>query len=162
MIGVRMDISEYSDKELIIDGLKTYIISPRHYEEFLSDVELFQTLDIRGTLYDAIQPLIENTRQIRDIKIGLAIVLHENRKNCRWEPVNVYEDVCHVFIRRSWMCRNCGHIHKGIIIMPRVESDSTFLEKEQLKNYSFPGIFKKFKCEKCGKEMQKHLYYIPR
>ncbi len=157
-----MDISEYSDKELIIDGLKTYIISPRHYEEFLSDVELFHNLDIRGTLYDAIQSLIENADQIREIKIELAVVLHENRKICRWEPVNVYEDVCHVFIRRSWMCRNCGHIHKGIIIMPMVESDSTFLEKEQLKNYSFPGIFKKFKCEKCGKEMQKHLYYIPR
>lgn len=160
--GVRMDISEYCDKELIIDGLKTYIISPRYYEEFLRDVELLQNLGIRECFYDFIRCMMGNTFAIREIKIGFAIVLHENRKICRWEPVNVYEDAYHVFIRTSWMCIDCRHFHEGIIMMPMAESDACFLDKKMWNNYSIPSICKKIKCEKCGRELLNHLYYNPK
>ena len=153
-------IGDYSEKELVIDGIKTYVISPDHYEEFLKDDELLKSLDIRGVLYDVIPAMMENAKQIRDIKIGFAIALHNNRKSCRWEPVNVYEDVCHVFIRSSWMCRNCGHKHDGIIIMPMAEADAIFLERKELQNFEIPELFGKIKCDKCGKKLQNHLYVI--
>ena len=38
-----MDISEYCDKELIIDGLKTYIISPRYYEDICWSINMLRT-----------------------------------------------------------------------------------------------------------------------
>ena len=156
-----MDISEYCDKELIIDGLKTYIISPRYNEDFLGDVELLQKLEIHECFYDLIRHMMGNTFAIREIKIGFAFVLHENRWICRWEPVNVYEDTYHVSIHSLWMCIDCGHKHEGIIMMPMAEEDPCFLEKKMRNNNSVPRICKKIKCEKCGRELNNHLYYIP-
>ena len=72
---------KYHAKELIIDGLKTYIISPEYYESILNDEDLFEKLGICGTFKDIVPVLIGNAGQISSPDVGFAFVRHENRKS---------------------------------------------------------------------------------
>ena len=156
-------LQKYCANELVIDGLKTYIISPEHYENLLHDTMLLEQLSISDVGKKFIPRLIEYTKQISEIKIYFAFVQHENRKICIWEPVNVckYEnEYYHVFIRDSWLCRECGHIHLGKIIMPILEADGVFLDGRNIMTSDIPTIFNKIPCEKCGKLLQNHLLII--
>lgn len=156
-------LQEYCINELIIDGLKTYIISPEHYENFLHDTKLLKQLGISDTGKKFISGRIEYAKQISEIKIYFAFVQHEDRKTCIWEPVNVceYENVFyHVFIRDNWICKECGHNHLGKIIMPMSEADGVFLDVRNNVASDIPAIFKKIPCENCGRLLQNHLLVI--
>lgn len=158
-------LQDYCANELVIDGLKTYIISSEHYEYLLHDTELTEQLGISGfsAAKKFIPRMIEHVKQFNEIKIHFAFVQHENRKICIWEPVNVCEyenNFYHVFIRDSWLCRECGHIHSGEIIMPMFEADGVFLDGSSIWASDIPAIFHKIPCEKCGKLLQNHLLII--
>lgn len=157
-------LQEYCASELVIDGLKTYVISPEHYEKLLHDTKLLEQLGISGTGKEFISRCIEYTKQISEIKIYFAFVQHENRvKRFMWEPVNVCKfgnDFYHIFIRSNWLCRECGHNHLGKIIMPMFEADSVFLDMRNIRTAVIPAIFNKVPCEKCGKLLQNHLLII--
>ena len=154
-------LQKYCTDELIIDGMKTYIVSPKHYESILFDAELAKQLGIPDALKDNIIPkLIENTNRIHELKIHFAFVWHEKRKNCIWEPINVCEyngRFFHVYIRDSWLCMECGHIHAGNIIMPMFEADIVFSDH---RIFNVPDIFKKVPCENCGRLLQDHLLIV--
>ena len=157
-------LQEYCIDELIIDGLKTYIISPEHYENLLHDTMLLEQLSISDVGKEFIPRMIEYAKQISEIKIYFAFVQHENfAKRFMWEPVNVCkfgDDFYHIFIRNNWLCRECGHNHLGKIIMPMFEADSVFLDKRNIRTAAIPTIFNKIPCEKCGKLLQNHLFII--
>ena len=156
-------LQEYCINELIIDGLKTYIISPEHYEKLLHDTKLLEQLGISDTGRKFIFERIEYAKQISEVKIHFAFVQHKNRKICTWEPVNVceYENVFyHVFIRDSWLCRECGHNYLGKIIMPMSEADGVFLDVRNIIKSDIPVIFKKISCENCGRLLQNHMLII--
>lgn len=141
---------------------KTYIISPEHYDDLLHDTKLLEQLSLPGVAKEFISRMIENAKQINEIKIRLAFVRHENRKISIWEPVNVCEygnDFYHIFIRNNWICRECGYIYSGKIIMPMFEADGGFLDVENMTS-EIPAIFNKTSCVKCGKLLQKHLCIV--
>lgn len=72
-----------------------------------------------------------------------------------------YEDrYYHVFIRESWLCRECRHVHRGIVIMPMAEADAIFLDKPYFMEFDIPTFFKKLPCESCGRPLQNHLIII--
>lgn len=157
-------LQKYCMNEFIIDGLKTYIISPEHYENVLHDTELLEELGINNDIWkNAISFMLENIKQIHERKIHLAFVKHENWKIHIWEPVNVYEHdkhFYHVSIGNAWICRKCRHVHRGKIIMPMAEADGIFLERKYLNSFVVPDIFSKIPCEKCGELLQNHLLII--
>ena len=156
-------LQKYCANELVIDGLKTYIISPEYYENLLHDTMLLEQLSISDVGKEFIPRLIGYTKQISEIKIHFAFVQHENRKICIWEPVNVCKygnDFYHVFIRDNWLCRECGHIHSGKIIMPMLEADGVFLDVQNRRVSDIPSIFSKIPCEKCGQLLQNHLLMV--
>ena len=156
-------LQDYCINELIIDGLKTYIISPEHYDNLLHDTKLLEQLSISGVAKEFISRMTEHAKRINEIKIHFAFVQHENRKISVWEPVNVCEygnDFCHVFIRNSWLCRECGYIYSGKIIMPMFEADGGFLDAENIMTSEIPAIFNKTSCVKCGRSLQKHLLIV--
>lgn len=157
-------LHEYCISELVIDGLKTFIISPEHYEELLHDEKLLDQLSISDTIKEFIPGKIEYAKQISEIEIFFAFVQHENYvKRFMWEPVNVCkfgDNFYHIFIRSNWLCRECGHNHLGKIIMPMFEADSVFLDMRNIKTAAIPAIFNKIPCEKCGKLLQHHLLII--
>lgn len=154
---------KYHAKELIIDGLKTYIISPEYYESILNDEDLFEKLGICGTFKDMVPVLIGNAGQISSPDVGFAFVRHENRKKFIWEATNVCEyngHYYHVSIGNGWMCRKCGYVHKEMMIMPKAESEPSFLEMKYLSAFEVPDIFRKLPCKKCGNILQNHLLII--
>lgn len=157
-------LHEYCISELVIDGLKTFIISPERYEDLLHDRKLLDQLSISDITKEFILRYIEYAKQISEIKIYFAFVQHENYvKSFMWEPVNVCkfgDDFYHIFIRSNWLCRECGHEHLGKIIMPMFEADGVFLDMRNLKTAAIPAIFNKIPCEKCGKLLQNHLLII--
>ena len=157
-------LHEYCISELVIDGLKTFIISPEHYEELLHDGKLLDQLGVSDTIKEFISGKIEYAKQISEIKIYFAFVQHENYvKRFMWEPVNVCkfgDNFYHIFIRSNWLCRECGHNHLGKIIMPMFEADGVFLDMRNIKTAAITAIFNKIPCEKCGKLQQHHLLII--
>ena len=156
-------LHEYCINELVIDGLKTYIISPEHYENILHDAKFLKQLSISGEIKKSISRMIEYVKQISEIKIHLAFVQHENRKIFIWEPVNVCKfgsDFYHIYIRENWLCKECGHNHTGKIIMPMFEADGVFLDMKNIRVAKTPAIFNKIPCEACGKLLQNHLLII--
>ena len=157
-------LHEYCISELVLDGLKSFIISPEHYGDLLHDGKLLNQLSISDTIKEFILEKIEYAKQISELKIYFAFVQHENYvKKFMWEPVNVCrfgDDFYHIFIRSNWLCRECGHNHLGKIIMPMFEADGAFLDMRNIKTAAIPDIFKKIPCEKCGKLLQHHLLII--
>ena len=154
-------LHEYCINELVIDGLKTYIISPEHYDDLLHDTRLLEQLSISDVRKEFIPGMIEYARQISEIKIYLAFVRHENwKKRFMWEPVNVCKfgsDFYHIYIRENWLCKECGHNHTGKIIMPMFEADGVFLDMKNTRTAKIPAIFNKLSCEACGRLLQNHL-----
>ena len=71
-------LHEYCISELVIDGLKTFIISPEHYEDLLHDGKLLDQLSISDTIKEFIPGKIEYAKQISEIEIFFAFVQHEN------------------------------------------------------------------------------------
>ena len=62
-------------------------------------------------------------------------------------------------VRETWMSRECGQIHHGIIIMPMAEYDSAVYPiGNQLP--PVPGMFEKIPCERCGRLLQNHLIIL--
>lgn len=153
-------IEKYCAKKLIVDGLETYIISPARYDDILKDTELSRQLEING---EFLKVLINNAAKIDEMKIHLAFVCHKAWENHIWQPINVceYEDrYYHVSIRDTWLCRECGHVHRGSIIMPMAEADAVFLDKPHFRDFEIPAISKKLPCEICGRPLQNHLIII--
>ena len=157
-------LHKYYIDELLIDGLKTYIISPEYYENLLHDTMLLEQLGISDVRKEFIPGMIEYAKQISEIKIYFAFVQHENfPKRFMWEPVNVCQfgnNFYHIFIRSNWLCKECGHNHLGKIIMPMFEADGVFLDMRNIRTAVIPAIFNKIPCEKCGKLLQNHLLII--
>lgn len=68
-------LHEYCINELVIDGLKTFIISPEHYEDLLHDGKLLEQLSMSDVIKDFIPGMIEYAKQISEIKIYFALCL---------------------------------------------------------------------------------------
>lgn len=155
-------LQKYCKNELFIDGLRTYIVSPGHYEDVLHDTQLLNQLELHSAeMKNAISVMINYAAQIHEIKVHFAFVQHENRKRYIWEPVNVCEyegRLYHIFIKGNWVCIPCGHNHYGKIIMPMAEADILFFDDK--KQTVTPTLFKKIPCDKCGKLLQNHLFII--
>ena len=157
-------LHEYCINELVIDGLKTYIISPEHYENLLHDTKLLEQLSISNIRKEFIPEMIEYAKQISEIRIYLAFVQHENwEKRFMWEPVNVCKfgnDFYHIYIRENWRCIDCGHNHTGKIIMPMFEAEGVFLDRKKVRTAKILAIFNKLSCEACGRLLQNHMLII--
>ena len=155
-------IKKYSIKMCHINGAEIYITNPVFYDEIIADTELLTSLFI------SVQDVINCIRYISDVKsddfnLFLAFAHFKNRKQLySWLPVACckYSDTFYpVKIRSSWLCRNCGHIYHGIVIMPVEEYDPVcYPAVDNLQ--PIPRIFKKIRCESCGKLLQNHLIMI--
>ena len=79
-----------------------------------------------------------------------------------WQPVNCYKNgntYYHVYIRDTWLCRECGYLRSGQFIMPMIEHDEVFYAGTDASYPEIPAIFQKIYCQNCGKEFQKHFVY---
>lgn len=141
-----------------IDGLLTFIISPSKYEDILENKELLKWLDKSE---NEIGKFIKIVKEVGTNKIYLGFVyLTTKIKKYRWIPMHCYKngnEFYHVFFRYTWMCRECGNIINGSIIMPMVEADPTIYRLSGNEYPNIPLIFKKVNCPKCGKSLQNHL-----
>lgn len=138
-----------------INGIMTYIISPVFLDSILCDTDLSALLSASLDIRYKINEAKENPE-----KIFLAFVQHSNVKIEKyvWEPVNCYKDgdyYYHVYIRASWLCRECKQIHYGKFIMPIDEHDHIFYSRTKVP--PIPSIFKRRVCCNCGKELQNHF-----
>lgn len=153
-------LQDYCQEEVMIDGLKTYIIAPAHYRTLLSDENLLYRLGIFGPQMDALTYIIAHAGRAGDLTLGLAIVRHDDRKLHVWEPVSI---CCadgryyHVSFAESWFCQRCRHVHKGPFLVPMAEADVVFLDRGNRFDVPIPSIFRRIPCEACGELLPKHL-----
>lgn len=111
-----------------------------------------------------IMPYIEIAENSGNLELLFAFTQHENRKErFTWMPVNCYKDrnaFYHVYVRNSWMCRECGHMRYGTVIMPIIEHEPIFYSAADNRYPPIPKIFKKEFCEECGRQLQNHLIFV--
>ncbi len=151
-------LKDYCIEVRDIDGLRTYIISSDYLDNFLSDKDLLASLFVSP---ESIQYMVNQAKE-NPSKVFFAFVQRNNVNNKRfvWQPVNCYKNgdiYCHIFIRDSWMCRECNHINRDKFIMPMVEHETIFYVMEGIKYPPILSVFKRRICEKCGKTLQNHF-----
>ena len=155
---------KYCIKVCNINGLDTYIISSKYYDDILTDTELLDKLSISiFTSVDLIKCFISIAKKV-DNQLLLAFVYYKNYiDKFAWVPLNCYENkrmFYDVHYRESWLCRECGYLLRANIIMPIDESDSIFYSGTKNQYPPIPSIFKKIPCPKCGKLLQNHLLIL--
>lgn len=156
-------LEEYCREELVIDGLRTFVIAPEHYMELLMDENLLYRLGIFGPAASALAVMISNARQVDGEQLGVAIVRHDDRKLFVWEPVNVYcrDGICyHVSVAESWFCLKCRHVNPGRFLQPMAEADQVFLDRGNRYDVPIPAIFERIPCTSCGELLSRHLIRI--
>lgn len=157
-------LTKYCIKVCNINGLDTYIISPKYYGDMLADTKLLDKLSISiFASIDSIKRFISIAKTV-DNQLLLAFVYHEYYiDKFAWIPLNCYENEMTfypVHYRSLWLCRECGYPLRANIIMPIEESDSTFYSGTKNQYPKIPFIFKKIPCPKCGKLLQNHLLIL--
>ena len=145
-----------------INGIETYIISPKLLDDVFSDLELLDSLFVS---YEnkLIQHLIHEAKS-SPLRIFVAFTKHSNIKieKLVWQPVNCYkdgDDYHHVFICDSWICLECKHINHDKFIMPIVEHDAIFYAGTDNQFPPICSVFKRKKCINCEKLLQNHYLY---
>lgn len=140
-----------------INGIKTYIISPDLLEHISTDEELLLSL---YTSPKKVKHFIEYAK-LDTSAIFFAFAYFNNRKKqYTWQPVNCYKSrnfYCHVFIRTTWLCRECQQLQHGLFIMPMIEHDPIFYSDTDEKYPKVSPIFKKKTCKICKKPLQNHF-----
>lgn len=154
-------LKKYCVAICVIDGVQTFIISSSKYDDIIKDKELLKYL--KKTDVD-IMSFIKMAREVDIEKIYLAFVkLPTKVEKCKWIPIHCYNDghsFYHVHYRSTWMCRECKNIMDASIIMPMVEEDPVIYRWSENQYPDIPSIFKKIKCPKCSKTLQRHLIII--
>ena len=150
-------LKRYCTKIKSINGKMTYIVDPMLLEDILADAELFVLLGIPS---DFVRHKIKEAKA-EPQKIFLAFVQHSHVKmeKYRWEPVHCYkdgEDYYHVYIRDSWLCRECQQMNYGKFLQPAGEHDPLFYSGAE-NQYPRASVFKKRRCRHCGKNLQIHF-----
>ncbi|MFR4977939.1 MAG: hypothetical protein ACLUDG_03310 [Butyricicoccus sp.] len=149
---------ENDSKEMVSrNGMKTYIIAPERLENLLWDTKLLSALSMSVL---KIKRFVEYTR-IDASAIFFALVHFTNRmERYAWEPLNCYKigDAYYpVYIRSTWLCRECKQLQDGLFLMPIMEYD--FYGDTDNPCPQIPSIFKKRLCKNCGKPLQN--YFLP-
>lgn len=157
-------LEEYCMEIRPIGGVETYIVDPEFCGDIASDDLLLSSLSASPKF---IKYYIKCSEHVKTSEFSMYLAfIHSGSRIERfsWLPLNCLkhgEDYYHVVVRDTWMCRNCGHIHRGIIIMPMAECDTTVYPIRSLMP-PVPGIFKKKACECCGRLLQNHLIILDR
>ncbi len=142
-----------------INGIKTFLVSAKLLDVVLSDAQLLSSLSISS---DRIQFLIAKAKE-NPAKIFFAFTQHNVKvEKLVWQPVNCYKDgdvYHHVYIRDTWMCRECTHSNQGEFVKPVIELDAGFYLGTDNKYPPAPDVFKRRYCDNCGKILQG--YFIP-
>lgn len=150
-------LQNYSKEIVSRNGMETYIIAPERLDNFLLDTKLLSVLSMSAL---KIKQFVECTK-IDVSTIFFASVHFTNRmERYAWEPFNCYKsgDVYHpVYIRTTWLCRECKQLQYGLFMMPMIEHDVNFYQGTDNPYPKIPSIFKKRLCKNCGKPLQKHF-----
>jgi len=153
-------LREYCSEVCNISGVETYIIAEELYDEFISDSELLSQLSFSA---NGIRPYIDYAKSV-SAPVHFAVThFHGRIKPFEWIPVNCIEygdSYFHVSIRNTWLCRECGKIHCGTIIMPMREHDPVFYPDAPDRQPPIPPVFEKISCSDCGKPLQNHLIFL--
>ena len=149
-------IKEYIYKELIIDGVETYIIVPEHY------LQVIKQLKSESFLF-AGEWILEEVNTIKTVELFPAVMYAPRwRFPEHWLPILCYKEgvnFYHVKYHGGWMCRECWH-NNGPVIMPQVESERDYYAGTKNPNPPIAPIFKKIACKNCGKMLQCHLIML--
>lgn len=149
-------LQDYCMETICINGIDTYIISPRRLDDILSDTELLSALSISAP----IEPYIQYAKT-NGSDIFFAFAHFPSRKaSYTWLPVNCYKTgntYYHVAIRSTWLCRECKNLQHGTFIMPIIEHDPVFYSGAKRPYPEIPPCFEKKACENCGKLLQNHF-----
>ena len=155
------ELEKYCAKICRINGLDTYIISPRHRDDFVRDRELLGSLGIlrRDFLLGRLPYIMETCRKYDGLY--LALVRHRGmfKGISEWEPLLCYlhgEAFFHVSYHTSWKCRFCGNLYQGAMIMPAVEHSPDFYMETENRWPDTPSFFHEIHCPQCGLTLQNH------
>lgn len=147
-------IKEYIYKELIIDGLETYIIVPEHYLQVLKQL---------NSHVDSGKMILGQVNSVKKVEFQPAVMyVPRLPKPYQWWPILCYKEgvnFYHVYYHSGWMCRECWH-DNGPVIMPQVEADSICYANIADPKPPIAPIFKKIACKNCGKMLQNHLIML--
>ena len=118
-------IKNYCKDVCIVQGLKTYLLNPEMFDDFLLNTDLSERIRRQFTenYVSWIKSLIEIYPDIFP-----ALVFLQKAKVCQWLRLEcfyrngVYH---HVHVSNSWMCLDCRTFQSGIFIMPYQEFDQT-------------------------------------
>lgn len=147
-------LEKYTYKRMVLNGLDTYIISPEHYDEFLRDEKLMESLQIlKEFLYRYISIAASETGEALYFAIGYN--QHIKRK---WPLLCLEQDgvFYHVSYHSGWICRQCMQ-DNGAVIMPLVEAAQDYYIGLNPFEIPIPSIFQNVACKSCGHMLQGHL-----
>ena len=153
-----------------IDGVKTCIVSQEFLDDVLSDSEVLSML-CRSKSTEFVEfvkrrmQCFVNEAKRNPTRIFFAFAEQRNSRKIHlsWEPINCYKDgdlYYHVYIRDSWMCRECKQMNYDKFIMPMTEHATGFYVGTDNKYPPISPLFKKKKCIYCEKVLQNHFIYI--
>ncbi|MCM1327019.1 MAG: hypothetical protein NC094_09460 [Bacteroidales bacterium] len=152
-------LQKYCLKECHINGISTYITSPKEYDNLLKDKNLLNDLHISKR---HIETLFNELKEAHDINLYLAFVYNPNfAEKYRWFPLLCYKSentFYHVTYRNTWMCRECNHKYNVPIVMPMVEADAIIYQGIEYPKIA--DVFKKVNCPNCGRPLQNHLIIL--
>lgn len=153
-------LSNYCFDIRIINGIKTFLVSPKLLDSLLSDVQLLSALFSSA---DSIQFMINKAKD-NPGKIFFAFTQHNVKvEKLVWQPVNCYkdgDDYHHVCILDRWMCRECTHNHQGEFIKPIIEIDTGFYLGTDNRYPSVSDVFKRRYCDNCDKPLQGYFVSV--
>lgn len=147
-------LTKYCFDTRIINGIKTYLVSQELMDTFLLDTQLLTALFSSA---DSIRFMINKAKDNPE-RIFFAFTQHNVKvEKLVWQPVNCYkdgDDYHHVYIRDTWMCRECAHSNQGEFVKPVIELDTGFYLGADNKYPPVPDVFKRRYCDNCGKPLQ--------
>ena len=147
-------LSDYCFDIRIINGIKTFLISPKLLDALLLDTQLLSALFSSA---ERIQFMINDAKD-NPGKVFFAFTKHNVKvEKLVWQPVNCYKDgdlYHHVCILDRWMCRECTHNHQGEFIKPIIEIDTLFYLGSDNRYPPISDVFKRKYCDNCGKPLQ--------
>lgn len=142
-------INRYCTKEYIIDGVRTYIIPPEHYDDIYRDTEVS---DISTKNF--IMSHTNFYRQIHIDKLYLSITYLPDYTmyifiDCYEYCVKIY----HVTVKSGWICPECRkpNTFDSWYAMLQYEDDISFPPCK------VPPVFRKIPCQYCGKPLNRRF-----
>lgn len=145
-------LTQYAEAAVNIDGLETFIISPKFYGRLpgLMPGTVFERESVH---------CVKAAEEAKGLDLSVGVCHNPNFKSppLAWRPVLCYkrgEDFFHVMYRKKWLCRSCKFDgHPVIMQLADAEPDAYF-------GFARPApspLFKNLKCKNCGRLLQGYL-----